>query len=207
MPSALSGLMELAEARIQGPSPTFGRAHFLLAFMTIGANGAIGRGALAREAGLGEGATRTVLKRMRDGGYANADASGCHLTPRGTEVYLTLKRKLSGPLRLEGSRLTVGRVQAAVAVRDAARAVRRGIEQRDSAVMAGAAGATTYVVRGGRFAMPAGSSDCEADFPSPAWARLRSELGPQEGDVVILCGSSDERGAALGALSAALTLI
>jgi hypothetical protein len=205
--SAISGLLEIAEVRVQGPSPSFHRAHFLLAFLSIGANGAIGRGALAKEAGLGEGAIRTVLKRMRESGYARVDASGCHLTASGIGAYGTLRRELSDPLHLEGSRLTVGRAQTALAIRGAGRLVRKGLEQRDSAVREGAAGATTYVLKGGKFAIPGSSSDCEADFPSPAWGILRSKLKPREGDAVVVCGSPDETTSTLGALSAALTLI
>jgi len=207
VPSALSGLLELAEVRGQGPSPSFNRAQFLLAFLTIGTNGTIGRGALAKKAGLGEGAIRTVLKRLRESGFARADASGCHLTASGVNAYGTLKRGLSDPLHLDGSRLTVGRAQTALAIRGAGRLVKKGLEQRDSAVRAGAAGATTYLVKAGRFAIPGGSSDCEADFPSPAWGVLRGELKPREGDAVVVCGSSDETISTLGALSAALTLI
>lgn len=197
----------MAEGKVPGPSPSFDRAHLLLAFMAIGASGTIGRGALAKRAGLGEGAVRTVLKRLRAGGYARADASGCHLTAPGVAVYGILRRELSEPLRLDGSRLTVGQAQTALAVRGAGHLVKKGLEQRDSAVKAGAAGATTYVVKGGKFAMPGGSSDCEVDFPDRAWSKLRGELKPRDGDAVVLCGSSDETRATLGALSAALTLI
>jgi hypothetical protein len=199
--------MELAEARAQGPSPSFGAPQFVLAFLAIGSSGTVGRAALAKKAGLGEGAVRTVLKRLRAGGYAEADASGCHLTESGTRVYRTLERELKGPILVHGSRLTVGRIQAALSIRGGGRLVMNGIEQRDSAVKAGASGATTYVMKGRAFTIPGGSRDCEADFPSPAWDDLRGQLRPREGDAVVLCGSSDEATATLGALSAALTLI
>ena len=203
----LSSLMELTEIPARGPSPSFDRAHLLLTFMVIGSSGTIGRGALAKRVGLGEGAVRTVLKRLRDGRYAQVDASGCHLTASGLSVYRALGRELSDPLRLDDSHLTLGRAQIALVVRGAARLVKKGLEQRDSAVRAGAVGATTYVVKRGKFVIPDGSNDCEADFPGPAWATLRSTLKPREGDAVVLCGSSDETSATLGALSAALTLI
>jgi len=107
---------------------------------------------------------------------------------------------------IEGSRLTMGAAQVAVSVRGAGDAVKSGIEQRDSAISVGAAGATTYVVRGSRFTIPGGSDDCEKDFPSRTWTALRKRLKPKDGDAVILCGSNKEETARLGALSAALTL-
>ena len=108
---------------------------------------------------------------------------------------------------IEGSRLTMGAAQVAISIRGGGDAVKSGIEQRDSAIGIGAAGATTYVVRGSRFTMPGGSDDCEKDFPSGSWKALRERLRPKDGDAVILCGSDKEETARLGALSAALTLL
>lgn len=204
---SLTALLQITDRRVKGPSPTFERAHLLLAFLTIGESKTIGRAALAVRSGLGEGAVRTVLKKLRQYGYADADASGCHLTAAGKRVYETTTRKLSPTASLQASPLTVGGYQVALAVRGAGRAVRNGIEERDSAIKVGAAGATTYVIKEDRFAIPGGSSDCERDFPSKGWPVLRNELNPRNGDAVILCGAKDETTARLGALSAAATLL
>jgi len=150
---------------------------------------------------------RTVLKRLSEGGLAESDASGCHLTPTGREVRSSLAKKLSPIVTVEGGSLTVGAVQVAVAIRGGGDAVKTGIEQRDYAIAAGAAGATTFIMKGPCFTMPGGSEDCEQDFPSRAWERLRSQLRPHDGDAVILCGSNSEKSARLGALSAALNLL
>lgn len=204
---SVARLLQSSEKKPRGPSPTFVRAHLLLAFLTIGESTTIGRHSLAVRAGLGEGAVRTILKRLREEGLADADASGCHLTRGGQEAYSLLVTKLSPMTAIEGSRLTMGAMQVAVSVRGAGDAVKSGIEQRDSAISVGAAGATTYVVRGSRFTIPGGSNDCEKDFPSRAWTALRKRLKSKDGDAVILCGSDREETARLGALSAALTLL
>lgn len=203
----LARLLQNRNRKPQGPSPTFERVHLLLAFLTIGESGGIGRHSLAARVGLGEGAVRTVLKRLREGGFANTDASGCHLTRGGQEAYSALIKKLSPMTAIEGSRLTMGAAQVAVSVRGGGGAVKSGIEQRDSAIGLGAAGATTYIVRGPRFTIPGGSDDCEKDFPSRSWKALREQLRPKDGDAVILCGSDKEETARLGALAAALTLL
>jgi len=199
--------MQVAAVGGRGPSPSFTRAHFLLAFLTIGASGLIGRQALAREAGLGEGAARTVLRRLRDGGYVDVNASGAFLTEKGKGVLLSLQSKLLPIVALEKSRLTMGNEQAAVGVRGGGRSLGNGIAQRDSAIMVGASGATSYVIRGSNFTVPGGSTDCEKDFPTGAWKLLRKRLAPKDGDVVIVCGAQDQLRAKLGAVSAALTLL
>lgn len=204
---SLTALLRISEKRAQGPSPTFDRAHILLAFLTIGDSATIGRQALASNSGLGEGSVRTVLKKLRDAGYAEVDASGSRLTRRGRSVYAVLRGRLSPIVSLEGSRLTVGDRQAAIGVRGGARRLKSGIEQRDSAIMVGAAGATTYAIRGAKFSIPGGSSNCEEDFPSDVWKVLREKVAPRDGDAVVLCGAQGDHKARLGALAAALTLL
>ena len=203
----LKPLLEKADVGGPGPSPSFSKAHFLLAFLAIGASSVIGRQTLAKEAGLGEGATRTVLKRSRSSGYVDVNASGAFLTRKGRSMHLLLQRRLLPLVALGNSRLTVGSEQAAVGVRGSGRRLGNGIPQRDSAIMVGATAATTYSIHGSRFVMPGGSTDCERDFPGGAWKLLRRSLAPKDGDAVIVCGAQDALKAKLGALAAALTLL
>jgi Domain of unknown function (DUF4443) len=200
-------LLRMAVKPSLGPSPSFESAHLIFAFITIGENGIIGRQTLAARSGLKEGPIRTILKKLREEGYAEANASGCFLSRAGRRVYVSLGTKLSPIILLEGSKLTMGGFQAALAVRAGARAVRSGLEQRDSAIRLRAAGATTYVIKEGKFTIPGGSSDCEKDFPSHSWSLLRNHLRPVNNDAVIVSGAEDETTAKLGALSAALTLL
>ena len=204
---ALSVLLRLSEKHEPGPSPGFSREHAIMVFMTIGESGSISRQALARNSGLGEGSVRTVLKKFRQEGYVGADALGCHLTDSGKRAYRSITKVLTPLVPIEGSRLSVGSSQVAILVRSASESVTSGIEQRDSAIRVGAAGATTYIIRGRKFAIPGGSPDCERDFPSPTWTELRKELGPVDSDAVIICGAETEVKARLGALAAALTLV
>jgi Domain of unknown function (DUF4443) len=204
---SVSALLRQEPQRRQGPTPSFDRAHLLLAFVSIGESDRIGRHALALKAGLGEGSIRTVLKRLKDEGFADSDASGCHLTPGGTRAYESLRMSISKLVEIEDPGLSIGAAHVAVKVTGAEGAVRGGIEQRDAAILSGASGALTYVIRRGRFAVPGGSSDCEKEFPGSVWDEVRGSLGPLNGDAVIVCGGKDEVSAKVGAISAALTLV
>ena len=203
----LSRLLQIAEKPVRGPAPSFEKPHLVLAFLTIGEAGVVGRQALAVQSGLKEGPIRTVLRKLREDGYAEANASGCYLTGPGRRVYESLRSRLSDFVPLEGSRLTIGEYQFGVRVRGGGRAVQSGLEQRDSAVRLGASGATTFVIREGKFVIPSGSSDSEKEFPGDGWRTLRGELGPKNGDAIVVCGARDKTTAKLGALSAALTLL
>ena len=202
----LAGLLRLADRNPLGPAPTFDAAHLVLAFITIGRVGTIGRQSLASNSGLGAGAIRTILGKLKDAGLADSSASGCHLTSGGKEVYSLLESKMTNTVVLPRTDLTIGIHQVALTVRRRASSVKGGIEQRDSAIKVGASGATSFVHKGGKFTIPGGSQDCEKDFPGKAWVELR-RLGPRDDDVVILCGASDETRARLGALAAALSLL
>jgi len=205
--ATVTSWLRALEKREPGPSPGFTKAHALLAFLTIGDAGTIGRPALARKSGLGEGSIRTVLKKFRQDKYVTADTEGCHLTEAGRLLYDSITKKLSPILPLRSSSLVVGPSQAAVLVRSGGSSVRSGIEQRDSAIVIGAIGATTYVFKDGKIAIPGGSDDCEKDYPGAVWPVLRDGLNPGEGDAIVVCGARDEKNAKLGVLSAALTLM
>ncbi len=204
---SLGQLLEIAERPVRGPAPSFEKSHLVLAFLIIGESGIVGRQALAVRSGLKEGPIRTVLKKLRDDGYAGANASGCYLTVAGKRVFDSLRSKVTLFVPVKGSKLTIGEHQAGLAVRGGGRDVQSGLEQRDSAVRVGALGATTFVIKDGRFALPGGSRDSEKDFPDRSWRILKEELVPKNGDAVIVCGASDVTTARLGALSAALTLL
>lgn len=201
----LSGLLEITERKEKGPATTFEKSHLLLVFVTIGDLGTIGRAALAVRSGLGEGAVRTVLGKLRDDGYADANASGWFLTPGGKRVYDSIWNKFSPIVTIHDPVPRLGDSEVALAVRGAGKSVRYGIEQRDSAVRVGATGVTTYVIEANRFTIPGGSDDCEREFPGKIWSELRKEVSPKNGDAMILCGGKDETSAKVGALAAALS--
>lgn len=187
--------------------PRFESAHLLLALLTLAEAGRMGRDALAARTGLGKGAVRTVIGRLKAKGYVDSDASGCHLTPSGGRLSRELGERISSLTPVGEGGPALGSKQVALAVRRSGRGVRAGIEQRDSAIRSGALGATTYLIKGGKFSIPGGSTDCEREFPGPVWGLLRRRIHPSDGDCVILCGAESETAAKLGALSAALTLL
>lgn len=203
----MQGLLALAESGAPGPSPSFTGSHILLLFLNIASAPYIGRQALAKQSGLGEGATRTVLKKLKEKGYVDVIRSGCFLTRVGRQMAGSIDLSLSAVVPVPSSGLTMGEHQTALVLRGVAGRVRSGIEQRDSAIRIGATAATTYVIHSGKFAIPGGSANCERDFPGPTWAFLKESLKPRNDDVVVLCGAKSEASARLGALAAAITLL
>ncbi|MDA4124953.1 MAG: MarR family winged helix-turn-helix transcriptional regulator [Thaumarchaeota archaeon] len=204
---ALAEVLEMGSPRAPGPAPTYSPSHVLAVLMTIGDVGSIGRGALAKESGLGDGAVRTVIRRLGSGGYIVVRPVGCQLTGKGKVAYDELRKRIPKTIELTKTSLTLGDKQVALLIRGAGEGVKSGIEQRDASIKAGAVGASTYVIRGSKFQVPGSSLDCEADFPSDAWRKVRRELRPLNGDAIVICGSGERNTSLIGAISAAITLL
>lgn len=204
---ALEAIRRLGATRYIGPSPSFSELHLLKALYLLGERGAIGRGLLARQLGLGQGAVRTLVERLRKGRLIVVDRGGCKLTAQGRRAFETMHDILTPPTRLEAGRLATGKYSAAVRVRGAARHVRIGLEQRDAAIRAGATGAATILSRKGRFIIPGSSEDAASQFPDPVWRQLTKLFKPRDDDVIIIGSAPSREAAEYGALSAAATLL
>ncbi len=203
----LAEFLKAEYRRPPGPTPSYTKAHLILAILSIGDAGVIGRQALARETGIGEGAIRTIVRKLKQANYVKTFASGCTLLARGEKLHSAIKMAIPRIIPIPYTKLTVGSVQSAALVRGVASMVTDGIAQRDAAVRVGADGATTLVVLGSEIKVPRGSQDCETDYPDKIWSLLRKELRPENNDLMILCGARDQTSSRVGALNAALTLL
>lgn len=200
-------LRRLAGRRAAGLSPTFGDHHVLLALLELGAAKSMGRLRLGRELGLGEGAVRNLLSRLRRRDIVTSDRRGCRLTRRGLRLYEQLRLVLRGPYPVQAGRLALDKYSCALLVRGGGAGVRFGIEQRDEGIKVGASGIVTLVYAKGKFAMPGGSGDCEADYGGPEWPELRRLLAPEEGDAIIVSSAPSPVVAKLAALAAGASLL
>ncbi|TET63269.1 hypothetical protein E3J49_06925, partial [Candidatus Bathyarchaeota archaeon] len=202
----LLNLMEkIARKLAPGRSPTFTEVHIIKALETISAEGAVGRIKLSKTLGLGEGATRTLVKHLRNEGIIEISRSGIILSESGRKLLSVLKSKIGGETDVPKSSLTVGSFNVAVLIRDEADVVTHGLEQRDAAIKAGASGATTLVFSHNKLAMPGISEDVSQNIKS-IYDMLISKLKPKENDVIIIGSAEDRFTAEFGAKAAVLEL-
>jgi len=196
----IRALGSLTDRTAPGRQPQFTEAHIVKALKTIGGQGP-GRKQLAGSLELGEGVVRTLLKRLTDAGYVSSSRSGTALTEEGERLLSELGRAMPGK-PVPGNDLTVAGCNYMVLVRGGAQMVRYGVEQRDEALLSGARGATTLLLRMGELLVPG----LDADVSS----RLRDEimaLGPGEGDAVIIGSADSGLAAEIGAYSSAIALL
>lgn len=188
-----------------GPTPTFTLVHAIRALYLIAENPGIGRKRLADALGLGEGVSRTLLNRLKNEGLIRTSRTGCFLTETAQNLYRELTLRISRPKRLEIRDTWPYNYSVGVIVKEASGLVKRGLEQRDAAIRAGAGGAITLVYRSGRLLMPE-ISDVSSEHPDFA-KKIVEEMTPGEGDVIIISGADSISDAENGAMAAALATL
>jgi len=199
-----SGILERAAAKLApGRAPYFVEAHLVKALLTIDAEGPVGRVKLSKTLGLGEGATRTLIKHVENQRLIKTSRAGIVLTNSGKRLASNLKSRIGREVEIPKSSLTVGPFNVAILVKNAADAIKGGLEQRDAAIKVGALGATTLIFTRGGLNMPLVNEDIFRDLPAIREA-LVSELSPQENDVIIIGSANDKSTAELGAIAATL---
>ncbi len=198
----LDRLLGMAEKTAPGRAPSYSAAYVMMALELLSHLGVLGRKQLAERLGLGEGAVRTMIGRLMDEGLVQTSRVGMRLTDEGRQLLEDLGGPMTG-VEMPLTEITVGAYNYAVVIRRGAGGIRKGVEQRDAAIIAGASGATTLVVEEGRFLMPGVDEGVDHGIAK----LLRSELAPEEGDAIIIGSAESSLMAQVGAISAALELI
>lgn len=182
-----------------GPDPKFTVYHIWKCYDLICREGPVGRRAIARMIGLGEGSTRTLLDKMTAEGVVEETKTGCVLTQkgrnklRGTGISI-IGHDFQDPLPTD--------FKCAVLVRGKADRIDTGTEQRDDAVRVGAEGAITLVARDGKVTFPH-----DERFPDQKdLEQWKSQYNIRDGDVIIIAGAARYEDAERGAVTSALNL-
>jgi hypothetical protein len=198
-------LEKLVDGRAPGPAHSFSIVHVVKALELI-AEKPIGRNLLSEGLLLGEGTTRTLLERLKAQKLVAVERKGCTLTLKGKGLWKALHEALPRKAVLAESSLTVGSFNVAMLVKQGAKKVKSGLEQRDAALMAGARGATTLVYRRGKLTVPPDYREVAKGFPEVS-RMIVDLLLPEENDAIVVGSAETVEKAEYGGLAAALSLI
>lgn len=204
---AIRLLNSAAQIPNPGRPPVFSEPHLLLALLVIGDSSPLGRLELSRRLAIGEGAARTLIRRLSSRGLVDVRKEGCVLTTRGQLAYKALRLKISNIKPVQARQLALDKISVAVVARDAAPHVRKGLEQRDAAIRAGATGACTLVISKGRYFMPTADriEDIQAD--DALRNELEEALHPTDGDAIIIVSAPNLELAEQAAICSAVELL
>jgi len=203
--SAKETLEVLMKEKAPGPLHSFQTFH-IIKLLELLSNSPVGRGVLSKRLGIGEGATRTLIDRLKNERIIIISKSGCTLTEKGEKLWKKIEKTLPTKIDLERSELTLSDFNVAILVKAKAQKVKLGMEQRDAAFLAGAKGATTLVMKRGKLTMPSEDIDIKTAAPETQ-SKIKNQLRPEEGDVVVIGSADTHELAEYGAIAAAWTLL
>jgi predicted transcriptional regulator len=166
----------------------------------------IGRNKLAEKLDVGEGAIRTIISRLKDGGLIVTSKEGCKLTDKGADVWKKIEEIFPKRIEIERTPLTTAEYNYAFLVKNSGHKVKSGIEQRDAAIMGGARRAVVIVSKNGHLMIESISKSIENDFPE-ASNKILKDLKPEENDVVVIAGADSPLKAKRGAFAASWVLL
>ena len=195
----------LASVKAPGPSTTFSMFHIVCALELLSEK-PIGRNKLAELLGVGEGAIRTVIRRLQEAGLITTSKEGCILTEKGRKTWKKFEELFPARGEVEKNDLAHNEYNYAFLVKNIGHKVKSGIDQRDAAIMGGARRAIVIVSRNGNLVIESVSNSIEKDFPYAA-SKILKNIKPENNDVIIVAGAETPLKAKRGAFAAAWVLI
>jgi hypothetical protein len=194
--------MKLVDLPRYGPVHRFGNHHVYRTLMVLSDQKRKGRKQIAEAVGIGEGSMRTIIEYLRGLDMIDIQQTGVKITRHGNAFLSDLPIKMAN---IGHGSIAVGLECVAVQMSNNGDKIKLGVEQRDSAIMAGADGATTLVVQGGKLMVP---PDYIIDDHDPVLARrLHSTFNLRDGDAIIIGTAPTVTKAENGALAAAFDLL
>ncbi|MBT0160266.1 hypothetical protein G4O51_09805 [Candidatus Bathyarchaeota archaeon A05DMB-2] len=166
----------------------------------------IGRNKLAEKLGIGDGAIRTIIGRLKDAGLIAISKEGCALTSKGLKIWKEFEQFFPKRLAVGKTELTSAKYNFGFLVKNSGEKIKSGIEQRDAAIMGGANRAIVIVAKGGHLIIDSISNDIMKEFPKASNQILR-DFKPEDNDVIIIAGADDPLRAKRGAFAASWILL
>ena len=194
--------MRLMETAPTGPARKFGDAHIYYVLHILNNSGVMSRGVLADILGIGEGSVRKILTLLKEWDLVTVRQTGITLSDHGREFLKNIPMRL---VKVPRSDYVIGTYQQGILVEGIADRITNGMYQRDSAIIAGATGASVLVMRDGALLLP---KSWNMDIRDGQFAaEVRRSSGISEGDALIITGASDPDIAALSAVATGLDML
>lgn len=186
--------------RMSGPIPKFTNYHIWKALMILDIKNPVSRKKLSQKLAIGEGSTRTILDILKNQDYIRTARSGVTLTKNGFYFKKAIHFDVVHTFIPD---ITINIYDCAVKIPFAAKKITCGYEERDTAIKAGASGATTLICKNSRLIFP------DSNYPvSDAVVKiLREKFAINDDDVIIIGTANTPEKAECGAVTAALNII
>ena len=193
--------MRLYDPTRTGPACRFGDAHIYYVLHILSREGIVSRGRLAEMLGIGEGSVRPISGILRRWGLIEVKQSGVYLTEDGRSFLRDISmRMVDAPY----SDYVLGAYQQGILVSGVADRITDGMYQRDRGIIAGASGASVFMMKDDSVIMP---RNWNMDYRDPDFAAGVRSTGIGEDDVLVISGASDRDTAVISAIAIGLDLL
>ena len=180
--------------------------HVLKSIQLLSKEKFVSRTTFCKDLFLGEGAVKTLIRRLKEENLADTTKSGTYLTPNGKKLAVFFEKSIPYECHIEKSKLLTKKHNHAILLRGFANSIKSGLEQRDYAILYGSEGCLTLLYKNQKFIFP--SEDKEALNDDVKTKKiLEKKLHPGEEDVIIISSSDDSFVAEISAKNSALATI
>ncbi|MGD6810091.1 MAG: DUF4443 domain-containing protein [Candidatus Bathyarchaeia archaeon] len=195
-----------ADKKAPGPSTTFAPFHIYCALELL-SHEPLGRNKLADRLGVGDGAVRTIISRLKEAGLISNTKEGCMLTQKGQEVWHQFEQVFPKRSEIPKTELTTSEFNYGFMIKDCGEKIKSGIDQRDAAIIAGAKRAIVLVANQGCIHVASVDQCIEEAYPAAANEILKKMMPQNSQDVIIIAGAETPLKAKTGAFAAAWSLL
>lgn len=193
--------MRLTDTFGTGPERKFRDAHIFYVLHLLDREGVMGRSTLAKTMGLGEGSVRSIIEILRRWDVVDIRQAGISLNENGRAFLRDISMRM---VDVPETGYVPGSFQQGLVVTGAADRVTDGMHQRDRGIIAGATGASVFVMKDDSLIMP---TDWNMDYRDPDFSREVRKVGMCDGDVLVISGASERDTAAVSAIAIGLDLL
>lgn len=163
----------------------------------------VSRSSFCQKLHMGEGAVKTMIMHLKEESMVDSTKSGTFLTAKGKNFIKNMLEIVFAECNVKKCQIAQGKFNHAVILKNYAFATKTGVEQRDYTILYGASGATTLLYKENKFVFPNEGIDCLLDDQKTK-KMLLSEMGPKNGDMIIIASANDPFVAEIAAKNSAL---
>jgi len=187
----------------KGPLPSFSISHIVKTLLLLESS-TIGRQALSKMLKIGEGATRTIIKKLYDKGIIAIDpVGGCYLTDYGKLITKKLREYIISEKEADLKEFGIFLPAWAIHIRSSH--IPNITKARDIGIRYGAEGVLIFHFKNSKISLPMITDDISKDYPNTS--KFIRSFTLNENDLVIIGFAKDIITAEIATIAIAIHII
>jgi hypothetical protein len=206
MKNEIKKLLDIVTRKGSSKVLSFSIPHVFKALQILSKEKYVSRVTFCNELHIGEGAVRTLISHLKQDGMVDTIKAGTFLTQKGKKFTKKFSDVITSQCVIESCNIARGKYNHAFLVKNYARIICNGMDQRDYAIMYGAKSATTLSFENDKFVFPNETNNALEDDVKTKNILLE-KLKPEERDIVIIASSDDPFVSEISAMNSVLTTL